>query len=51
MADVKQRIWLRFVLGTDNTNQLKNAFIGPDTESLRLGRDIPTIKSPIFNVQ
>ncbi len=40
-ADLKQRIRLRFVLNIADTDQLKNALIGPDTESLRSDWDIP----------
>ncbi len=39
-ADVKQRIRLRSVLNTANTDQLKNVLIGPDTE---LDWDIPKL--------
>ncbi len=40
-ADIKQRIGLTFVLSIIETNQLKNALIGPNTESLRSDQNIP----------
>ncbi len=40
-ADLKQRIGVRFVFNIADTNQLKNALIGPDTEPLRSDWDIP----------
>ncbi len=43
-ADVKQRIGLRFMFNIADTDQLKNALIGPDTKSLRWDRDIPNRK-------
>ncbi len=42
-ADVKQRIRLSFVLNIADMNQLENALIGPDTESLRSDRGISTV--------
>ncbi len=43
-ADVKQRIGHRFVLNIADTDELKNALICPNTESLRTDWDIPSSK-------